>query len=145
MAHPDFQRLEEVLLPFAQEMIEQHGSFILFGFSVMADGRIVSHAAYSGAQEPPPDELLDTLTQTFREQAADGLIRAIGLCLDVTVVPPGEKEKTNAICLELEHESGEAVDLVVPYRAGRTGKITYGKKFSRPGSRELFASKNRVD
>ena len=52
--------------------------------------------------------------------------------------PPGETEKTDAICLGLEHQNGEAVDVCVPYKKEGLGKIAYGKLFAAKRTKGFF-------
>ena len=49
---------------------------------------------------------------------------------DCRIVPPGETEQTNAICASLEHQSGQFVDVFLPYKKGLLGKVKYGRAFA---------------
>jgi hypothetical protein len=47
---------------------------------------------------------------SFAREAQAGTIRAAAVCVDVRTVPPGQTEKRDAICTQLEHENGETAD-----------------------------------
>jgi hypothetical protein len=138
MAHPDLDRLLNAVLPFAQEMLAKHGEFFPFGASIASDGEIVCHGAYNGEEHPPSQELIDLLTQAFRQQAASGQIRAAALCYDVRTTPPGHVEKMDAICVSAEHENGESADVFLPYKKGWFGKISYGTIFGASRKKDFF-------
>jgi len=114
MAHPDLDELHNFLLPFAQEMLAKYGEFYPFGAS---------------SEHPPSQHMIDLITQGFYEKAMNGVIRAAGICYDVRTLPPGEVKKSDAICISLEHRSGDAVDILVPYKKKWLRKVVYGELF----------------
>ena len=139
MAHPDLDELLNLLIPFAQQMLSKHGEFYPFGSAMSTDGKAEAHAAYEGDDNPPSEKLIDLLTRGFQQQAAAGLIRAAAICYDVRIVPPGQTEKSDAICVSAEHQNGEAADVYIPYKKGWFGRISYGELFGVARKREFFA------
>jgi hypothetical protein len=139
LAHPDLDELLNALLPFAQEMLAKHGEFYPFAGSMSADGEIAHVGAHTGDEHPSSQDVIALLTAGLTEQAAQGTIRAAAVCLDVRTIPPGASEKVDAICTRLEHESGEAVDVYLPYRKGWLGKFKYGDIFAGQGEQAIFA------
>ena len=139
MAHPDLDNLTNALLPFAKQMLAEHGEFYPFGSTMNASGEIVAVGAQlEGTDHPLSQPLIDIMTQAFRAQAASGEIRAAGICYDIRTIPPGQTEKTDAICLGLEHQSGQSVSVFVPYRKGWFGKDKYGELFAAKRDAEIF-------
>jgi hypothetical protein len=138
MAHPDLDNLLNAILPFAQQMLAKHGEFYPYGSTMTTDGQIVAQAAYDGDDRPPSQQLLDLMTQAFRQQAANGEIRAAGICYDVRTIPPGQTDKTDAIRVDLEHESGQSVSVFLPYKKGWFGKIQYGHLFATKRDAQFF-------
>jgi hypothetical protein len=138
MAHPDLDQLLNALLPFAQQMLAKHGEFFPFGSSMTTAGEVVPHGAYDGDEQPPSQQLIDLLTQAFRQQAASGQIRAAAICYDIRTIPPGQSEKTDAICVSVEHQNGEAADVCLPYKKGWFGNISHGEIFGAARKREFF-------
>lgn len=140
MARPDLEELMNTLVPFAQQMLAKSGEFFPFGASMRRDGQIVQNAAHTGSEHPPSQELIDLLTAAFQQDAAAGNLLAVGICLDVRVVAPGTTEKSDAICVRLEHADGEAIEIYVPYKKGWFGKIKYGELFASRGKPVFFLS-----
>ncbi|MFO0874139.1 MAG: hypothetical protein U0575_09230 [Phycisphaerales bacterium] len=138
MAHPDLDNLMNALLPFAQQMLAKHGEFYPYGSTMTTGGEIVSQAAYDGDDHPQSQPLIERMTQAFRAMAASGEIRAAGICYDVRTIPPGQTEKTDAICLGLEHQTGQSVSVFLPYKKGWFGKIRYGELFATRRDAEIF-------
>lgn len=138
MAHPDLDDLLNVMVPFAQQMLAKHGEFYPFGSAINADGKVEALAAYEGDEHPPPHRLIDLLTRVIREEAAAGNIRAAAICYDVRTIPPGQSEKTDAICVSAEHQNGEAADVYLPYKKGWFGKMSYGQLFAATRNKEFF-------
>jgi hypothetical protein len=138
MAHPDLDELLNTVIPFAQQTLAQYGEFYPFGASMAPDGTIALESAHTGEDQPQSQELIDMLTEGFRQAAAAAKLRAACICFDVRTIPPGETMKTDAVCISLEHESGESVDLFLPYSKGLSGKIRYGELFGAERDRQFF-------
>lgn len=128
--HPDLDALLNDLLPFAERMLRAQGEFYPFGGSITADGERISVGVKGSSDHPPSRELIEIMTDAFRGQAAEGKIRAAGICFDVEVVPPGQLDKTDAVELSLEREGGDAVELFVPYALLPGGEVFYGEMLS---------------
>jgi hypothetical protein len=94
--------------------------------------------AATGEDRPPSQELIDFLSRAYAQRAAAGELRAAAICADVRVVPPGKVDKTDAISVGLEHQSGEAVNVFQPYQKGWFGRIRLGKLFASARSAQFF-------
>jgi hypothetical protein len=139
VAHPDLETLLNPLLSSAQQMLAKQGTFLPFGASLRSDGEIAMAAGYVGDEHPEPVAIIELIVRGFQEEAAMGTIRAAGVCVDMRVVPPNGTEKTDAICVQLEHAEGDCVDVYLPYKKGWLGRFKFGQIFA--GSREarIFA------
>jgi hypothetical protein len=140
MAHPDLNALLDTLLPFTQKMLSEHGGFHPWGAIMSSGGEIQWVGADLGEEFPPGQLVIDTLTETFKEQAASGQIRAVGICYDVLTVPPGENRKTDAICCRLEHYLGESLDVFIPYTKTTGDNIVYGDIFTTTSTASVFCN-----
>lgn len=139
MAHPDLDALLNVLLPFAQQSLKKQGEFYPFGALIDNDGNPECVMAQpTGIKHPQSQEIIDTLTAGFRDKISQDGLKATGICFDGKVIPPGQSGKSDAICFKLEHVSGEAVDVFVPYRKGLFGKIKYDALFASQGIASIF-------
>jgi hypothetical protein len=107
----DFDRLAEVTLAAARSFLDLEGQFLPFPMAIKSDGVL----APIGLEQPKPPtapdiaEVMDGLVNLFRERR--GSIRALAIGADVLI--PGEM--MDAIELNLEHESGLALKILVPY------------------------------
>jgi hypothetical protein len=144
MAHADLDRLLNVALEFAQKMLKDRGEFYPFGSSMDLNGKITMDGATTGQEHPPSQELLDILSGSFAKRAEVGELRAAAICADVRVVPPGAEKKTDAISVGLEHATGEAVTVFLPYQKGWLGRVRYGTLFASARDRQFFSGPGRV-
>jgi hypothetical protein len=142
--HPDINALLNELLPFAERMLREQGEFYPFGGSITPDGKHISVGAKGSCDQPPSREIIDIMTDAFRRQAAEGKIRAAGICFDVRVVPPGQVDKTDAIELCLERAGGDAVEVFVPYALLPNGEITYGDMFASTRTPTMFVEHQKT-
>jgi hypothetical protein len=138
MAHPNLDLLLDHLLNVAKTHLAARGGFFPFGAVVRGTDRWEMFAAYTGAVQPAPQELIGLLIGGFHAEAEAGKIAASGLCVDVRTVPPGSSSKTDAICAWLEHRNGEAVDVYLPYRKNAEGVFEYGDLFANRGGHGVF-------
>lgn len=130
MAHPDLDQLLDALLPFAQKCLVERGEFYPFGAVLSRTGELVLQAAHAGDDPPPALEALETLEGTHRNQAANGEIRAAGLCVAVRTQPPGQTKKIDAIHVGLEHQTGESVSVFLPYEKRWLRKLRFGELYA---------------
>ncbi len=119
MAHSDLNELLDALLPMAEKLLTVQGEFYPIGVVMLSDGEIRHVGAkMEGDDHPSSQSLIDLLTVTFEREATKGKIRAAGICYDVLTIPPGKRQRQDAICFGLEHCLGEAIDVYRPYVKG---------------------------
>lgn len=133
MASEDLNALFNEALGFAEYMLLARGEFIPFGVSMSPDGKIAQVAGSLGTEQPKSADMVEFLQSSFAHSAALGSIRAAGVCLDMYVVPPGQEQKSDAICTRLAHVSGETVEVFVPYSRDKHGAFQLGQTFSTAG------------
>lgn len=139
LARPDMDSLLAFALSQAKLLIKKQGEFYPFGAAVTAAGEQVLWSAYDGTEHPPSQDLIALLVGGLREAAKAGSIRASAICLDVRVVPPNEHEKTDAVAVRIEHRSGVARAVYLPYRKKFLGRVTYGTLFATTHDHEVFS------
>lgn len=104
----DLDRLLNVVLPFADEMLRRHGDFLPYGVAITRDGDEQMFAADTSEEAGPnPSDVLTSLVNGMSEDA-NGL-RAAALVSDVT------SDATDAVMVHLEHADSMAITVVVPY------------------------------
>jgi hypothetical protein len=131
MAHPELDALLNTLLPFAQKMLSEYGEFHPFGATMSSHGEIqLVGGKVEGDDHPPAQDLIDLLTETFKREAAEGRLRAAGICYDSLTIPPGETQKKDAVCCALEHCVAGTVNVFIPYVKGTGGAVRFGEIFA---------------
>jgi len=138
MAREDLNSLLGAMFPFAQDMLDKYGEFYPFGATMTIAGEIKQTAAYTGDEHPSSQELIELLEGGFRALAAKKDVRAVGLCLDVRTIAPGQTQKTDAICARLRHSDSESADVFLPYQKNESGMISYGDLFATQGEQDIF-------
>jgi hypothetical protein len=89
---------------YAKRMLRRYGEFGPFGFAMDQDGRVKMEAIVQ--QDMPADAPL----------LLDLLLQATAMASNVTMGKPSEEGYTDAIMLDIEHQSGYCVKAFVPYR-----------------------------
>ena len=140
MAEPtdEIQELLNFLLPYAEQMLNQHGEFYPYAAALDSDGELNAVGTDLDDETPDVGELLLALHQGLREQAAEGAIRASGIAADVTLTDPDSGETTDAVQVELDHAEAEAVDVFVPYETEADG-VKFGELVAAEGREPVFA------
>ncbi len=138
MANPELERLLGATVPFAKDMVEKYGEFYPYGAALQTDEQVGLLQGGPEGENPPVQAVLDAVIEGLRQAAGEGRIRASAVCIDMRVTRPGETEKTNAICVQLEHAEGEAIDVYVPYSKQSEGEVAFGEMFAGPGEARIF-------
>jgi hypothetical protein len=125
----ELDALLNAVLPFAEQMLRQHGEFYPFGATIGRDGKISLIQADLGEAEDIPDstELVHILYEGLRDQALRGEIRGGAVCMNVSIRPDGSDEETDAVRVSLDHAQHEPLDVFQPYAIERSGDVVYGE------------------
>jgi hypothetical protein len=99
----------------AMRLLGVDGEFYPFAVALTEDGELVAPSVDPGEDQPTADRVVELLVAELRA-ARDGLA-ATALVTDVTIAGD-EGQERDAIRVDLEPRAGDAVLVVVPYRAG---------------------------
>jgi len=135
----DFNQLLSSVLPFAEQMLRDHGGFLPYGWAINSDGKIAAVAGYTGVEQPKSEEIIDLLKATFHRQAQNGTIKACALAYDIRAIPPGQTQKTDAIAVNLDHRGGMSIVAIYPYSIDNK-KVIRGKSWATRGAGKIFAT-----
>ena len=138
MAHPDLNELYSVVVTFAQQLLQEHDELYPFGGTVDADGECSHFGLELEDEEPTVETMLEMLATVLSQQAKAGKARATAIVFDVNVTQSEDAEPTDAICVRLEHRSGEAIDVFCPYTRDAEGKYRFGEFFATPSTPTVF-------
>jgi len=76
-------------MPFAEQMLKEHGEFYPFAAAVDTAGQLAAHATYDGNEMPESEEVIASLVKVFQALAAAGKLHATGICYDGLIVQNG--------------------------------------------------------
>jgi hypothetical protein len=136
-AKTDVEKVMNAMLPFAQQMLEKHGEFFPYGAVMTPTGEVVSIGGYDGREQPPSQDIINLLKESFRAAVKAKKYKATGIFFDVRTVPPGSTEKTDAVAIALDHEDNYSVVVYFPYKL-KSGKVQFDPVFATAGANDIF-------
>jgi hypothetical protein len=110
----DLDGLLDETLPFAQQMLAKFGEFHPFGAAVTVNGGTELFGADPGQGEHAGADVRALLLGGMR--GVREKFRAFAVCCDVRL------PDSDAIRVELEHQDGHAVAVLLPYKKKRFGR-----------------------
>ncbi len=111
----DLDALLNAVLPFAEQTLSRYGEMYPFGAAVSSDGQLEMLASDPGIGERPNSEVvLRALYDGAR--ASSRTRRAFAFAADVRV------SAADTVRVELEHQDGAAIVVLVPYSRSRLKK-----------------------
>jgi len=125
------------MLPFAKHLLGSYGAFPPFGGLIKMDEQIVLLGAGPAEELASRTELVNVLSDGFRQRALTGEIRAAAIVAQVTVPSSGQTGTVDAVRISLDHHDGYAVHVFFPYRREGT-VVTFAKPFVSPGTSFAF-------
>jgi len=140
MPHRDIDHLAKALLASAKTVLSASKSLPPFGAEMLPDGEVVTRCTHGHGVSTHGDakSAVAKFENEFRTKAAGGEVRAVAICASVTTPARDRAKKVHAICVSVEHESGEAIDFYCPYRRGWFGRFHYGEVFWQKRRPRLF-------
>jgi hypothetical protein len=145
MAHPDIDSLLNLLLNLAKQMLERAGEFHPFSAALAPGGMPMAMPMHDGAHHASVEALIDQLVLELRVKASAGEITTAGVCLDAWVVLPGTEQRCDAIEVRLEHGTGQAVRVFLPYIKGGEGELSFGEIFATHWEPGIFVGRAAGD
>jgi hypothetical protein len=120
-AQADLDALLNAVLPFAGQTLSKYGEMFPFGAAVSSEGELEMLASHPGNRERPKSE--DVLSGLYDDaRASSRTRRAFAFVADV------HANGADAVRVELEHQEGAALFVLVPYNRSRLKKqITFGQ------------------
>jgi hypothetical protein len=132
------EALMNALVPVAEQLLSKYREFYPFGGTMSVDGKIAPSAGYTGEEHPDSQALIDVLEKAFRDGAKRQLYKATAIVVDVRTIPPGKKDKQDAVEFRLDHVSGYSVRVLLPYAFSQGGKLQFAPSFAARGDQRIF-------
>ena len=111
-AQDDLDGLLNAALPFAQQMLDEHGEFFPFAVAVdvYSDTRMIMGDPDLG-ERPPSAEVISTILQELQRSREE--FRAVARVADVRTAD------SDAVRVDLEHSEGPSMAVLLPYKKRR--------------------------
>jgi Kef-type K+ transport system membrane component KefB len=136
----DADKLVTYLLPKAIERLDKR-ELVPFGAMLEASGEMSLVTARDGPDSKTSQELLDRMFNISLQGKVlekKHKIKATAAVFDARVLPPGEKEKSDAIAVYVDHREDYSINVYFPYHLSPRGQVVVGKPFSTWGSRRVY-------
>ena len=142
----DRAKLDELygaVVDMACKLLEQNGEFIPIGAVLDHDGQVQFVAVDDGDDRPQSQAVIQSLTEVFRAQAAQGTIAASAIALDATVRSPETGAGTDAIVTRIR-APGYTRDVATPYTIEtkgflrKTRTVSTGAASASEGDQDVF-------
>lgn len=141
MPHRDIDHLVNALMPAAKSVLLRHRAMPPMGAEMLPDGEVITRCTHGhGEAKGNAKMAVKDFESEFKRKAELGEVRAVAICMSVTTPSPGQGRKTHAICVAVEHESGEAVDYYCPYHKGWFGRFRFDAPFTQLRTAHIFKS-----
>jgi hypothetical protein len=121
------------VLPFAQQELTKHGEFFPYGAVLNKARQVELIAAYTGSEQPPSADVLVLLIEGARSKKAE--IRAAAFVADVRL-----PDRSDAIRVEIEHQDGHVIAVLLPYKNKKGDGIEYGRLTAAAGVRHVWTA-----
>jgi hypothetical protein len=128
----DLDRLLNIAIEFAQQMLAKHGEFYPYAAAISENGSPSMIDADLGVENPTSSSVRDAAFQTLREQRDE--LRAAAVVTDIRL----PELDTDAIQVELEHAEGSSIKILLPYAMKRRGRLEYGQIQAQPGTPKVW-------
>src|SRR5258708_34452972 len=97
MINPDFDKLLSAVIPIAQAMLKDLGTFIPFGAFITSDGEVQLAGGEGDPSDLDTERIVEMYLEAFREAGGDGALTSTALCVDGRMHVPAELQKDNAL------------------------------------------------
>jgi hypothetical protein len=118
-ADENYRRATQLLnavMSYARLILRQYGELGPFGFGMDSDGQVTRETVDLPRLPRDPERLWKLLSEHMAEQVRRGRVKAFAMAANVTLAEPSAEGFADAVVVEVEQESGSAMDLTVPYR-----------------------------
>lgn len=132
------ERLKESIISQAKSYLEQFGEFFPFGAVIDKNNNRSPLGVYLGDEHPPSTEVIQNLEEAFKAGIQEGEYIAIAMGGDVRTVPPGMKEKIDAIEIRVDVEDSGNINYYLPYEKLESGEYKYYDIFTNMGTLSLW-------
>ncbi|HEY1809196.1 MAG TPA: hypothetical protein VGG42_11580 [Acidobacteriaceae bacterium] len=118
-ADENYRRATQLLnatVSFARLVLRRYGELGPFGFAIDREGEVVRETVDRPRLPRDPERLWKVLGEHMTEQVRRGRVKAFAMVANVTLAEPSAEGFGDAVVLEIEQETGSAMEVTVPYK-----------------------------
>jgi hypothetical protein len=135
----DCEKLMNATLPFAEQMLKEHGEFYPYGSALDPAGKVLAVAVSGPNEMPRSAEVIDDLNKSMMEGALTGEYMATAIVYDARVTLPADERQSDAIVIRLDHRDHYSVKVFLPYHFAGT-ELILDTAFAEKGEANIFPS-----
>ena len=109
-------QLLNAVMSYARLILRQYGELGPFGFAIDREGEVARETVERPRLPRDPERLWKALAEHMTEQVRRGRVKAFAMAANVTLAEPSEEGFADAVVVEIEQETGSAMEITVPYR-----------------------------
>lgn len=137
----DCEELMNLVVPFAQKMLQERRAFAPFGATMAPSGQIAGAMAGAGDEKPDVNQLISVLELGFHQGASEGKYKATAIVVDMVIIPPGKSAKQDGVAVRLDHREGYSVIVGFPYSFTDKGELVMETPFATEGAHQIFPAR----
>lgn len=118
-ADENYRRATQLLnatMSYARLLLKQYGQMGPFGFAIDRDGQVARETVEIPRLPRDPERLWKLLGDHMKEQVRRGRLKAFAMAANVTLGERSAEGYADAVVLEIEQDTGSAMEVTVPYR-----------------------------
>jgi hypothetical protein len=101
---------------YARLILRKYGELGAFGFSMDREGQVVRETLEIPRLPRDPQRLWKLLAEHLAQRVRRGAIVAMAMGADVTLSEPSAEGYSDAVVVNIEAESGYAIEAIIPYK-----------------------------
>lgn len=114
--HRRATQLLNATMSYARLILRQYGELGPFGYAIDREGEVARETVDRPRLPRDAERLWKILGEHMTEQVRRGRVKAIAMAVNVTLAEPSAEGFADAVVVEIEQESGSAMDITVPYK-----------------------------
>ncbi len=114
----DANELLNAAVQYARRMLRKYGEFGPFAFSLDEKRELMNETVPRKDMPPDAAMLLELLHEQLAERGSKKEIVAAAAAVNVTMTKASAEGFTDALLVEIEHQSGYCINAFVPYKIG---------------------------
>lgn len=127
------EKIKENIILQSKYYLEKFEGFYPFGCAIDKDDNLKPISVFMEDDSPEAIEVLYKLIEGIKKGVNQKDYKSVGIATDVSVIPPNQNDKIDAVELRIWDE-GNKINIYVPYIKGFDGKFTFLHPYEETGT-----------